>query len=264
MVSSLQQQHQRERPKRKRPKQQLTPRKSTAKKNKQKPLPITKPPPISLKLIFSPANPASARTSSPPTLAQQSATECYGKQQLDKVAKVASSSIQDDKDLALWTPSAKRASSHHTAKQKKKKEESSAICPADSENSSLLKRPQRCFKCKKIGLPESSLRCSKCALCWHIDCLDFPLTFRPALWVCPLHILPQSHTRKLQTHTAPFRLLPAAVVDKSPVVNQTGGFAGLLNLLKEKRALTPQLMRPAGIKVPEAVLAHYNHALGMI
>ena len=257
-----------------RTRKQLTPRKPTTRKRSKPPAP-SQPPALSLRLLFSP--PLSSISSSLPqenlqplSLAASDATESSlpktapTKTTAKRKQKEVNSAKPDEDDVFLprrrsqprktHTNAAVASTTHpvKSGKRSRRAKDPTPPCPKTK-----LEKPQRCFKCRLMGLPENALCCTKCQLVWHSECLEVPLTFRPASWTCPLHISAQ----KIQTHSLPFRLLPSCGAVEQPIVNQSGGFAGLLNLLKERASKSPAAPSLPGIKVPDAVIAHYNNAL---
>lgn len=260
------------RPRKNRLRKQLTPRKPSARKHRLPKAPtatLSSPPSLSLRLLFSPpsssADPLPKADSLPASfpIVKEASNASKENRSTNKALAVAnkkngaSTRQRKDAEEDVFIPRAKPVATktpaaHHHHKRKARKPE------GERSSSTRLEKPQRCFKCRKMGLPENSLACSKCDLVWHAECLDIPLTFRPAFWTCPLH----APHPKLQTHSQSFKLLPSSAPTERPVVNQAGGFAGLLNLLKEKTKHNPaQVLLPAGIKVPDLVIQHYNNAL---
>jgi hypothetical protein len=134
---------------------------------------------------------------------------------------------------------------------------------AGSLKSKVKRPPERCFKCRKATSPANCINCSKCELVWHLDCLDYPLVFRPSYWNCPLHV--SAHVK----HIAPsshFRM--EAINTKIEYRRDYNGNEPQLNTMKsllERIKLKDQNLtapQPVGIRIPNQISEQYARVLG--
>jgi hypothetical protein len=135
---------------------------------------------------------------------------------------------------------------------------------ASSLKSKVKRPPGRCFKCRKATSEANCINCSKCELGWHLDCLDYPLVFRPSYWHCPLHvsahvkhIAPSSHFRMEAVNTK-IEYRRECSNENEPQLNTMKSLLERIKL-KDQNLAAPQ---PVGIRIPNQISEHYARVLG--
>lgn len=134
--------------------------------------------------------------------------------------------------------------------------------PYELDNGLVPLPAKLCYKCNKSCRVAPLIACDYCSCCFHMDCLDPPLTTVPsgAVWMCPLHV---------ENFLDSTLLTSSRLTERLKLWNKFSGPIDQdvvkLNFLKRVHCKHPPFRRKVRIKnenlveVPEAVKSHYRN-----